>query len=226
MGIFNLFNSKKFTLNDLQFNIIRSDLISQSRILFIDDEEPELIEELKKAGFSIDHIPDLTTENCHLIEQKKYHLILLDFGNVGKKLGKEEGLTLLRLIKRINPTIVVFSYTSKALSASQAEFFTMSDGNLPKDAAITDSMEKIEEGLRKAHSIERNWISLLHLLGITVGSEKDLELQNDFIRALKKKDKIELFKKRFISDKFGDSNKVIIEILNKLIEIGIKALIA
>lgn len=221
-----LFNRKKYTINDINVNISRSELVQRSRILFIDDEEPELITDLIKAGFSVDHEIDLTIENCHLIDHKKYDLILLDYGNVGSKFGEEEGLSLLKHIKRVNPAVVVISYTSKALPAKQADFFILTDGTLPKDAGIADSMEKIENGLMKAHSIERNWKTLIKILGIKEGSESDQKAQNDFVKSLKNDKKREIFKKSILTTVSADESGIVNEIVLKLFGLGIKAAIA
>lgn len=206
-------------------------MIQRSRILFIDDEKPELIDDLQEAGYAVDHKSDIVPQTCHLIDQNKYDLILLDFGNVGKKFGEDEGLSLLRYIIRVNPTSVVISYTSKALPAKHADFFILTEGTLPKDAGISDSIEKIDEGLTKAHSIERNWNALLHELGIVKDSKEDNDLQDEYIRSLKNPKKSNLFEKKINTltsrDSFGDATKEIATtIVIKLISIGAKGIIA
>ena len=103
---------------------------------------------------------------------------MLDFGNVGKSFGADEGLSLLRHIKRVNPAIVVLSYTSRALSTVHADFYRHTDGVLAKDAGIAESLEKIEEGLKKAHSIDNVWLGLITLAGINPGSEEDKRYQD------------------------------------------------
>lgn len=228
MGLFKFIKRLryKYKIGDVEVNIERNDLIRRSRILFIDDEEPELINDLKKSNFSVDHEIDITPENAHLLEPQKYDLILLDFGDVGSKFGNEEGLSLLRHIKRVNPIVVIISYTSKAIPAKHADFYKLADGTLSKDAGIADSMEKIEDGLKKAHSIERIWIAFLKIMCITQGSDRDLKLQNEYVRALKSDKKRTLLMKKITGISCSDtSNEIAQWILSKLIEIGVKGII-
>ena len=100
-------------------------------------------------------------------------MILLDFGDVGAAFGQDQGLSLLKHIKRVNPAIVVLSYTSKALETRHADFYRQTDGALAKDAGIQESLEKIEDALRKAHSIKNVWTGLLCLCDVTPGSAED-----------------------------------------------------
>jgi len=165
---------EKKTIASISQKLPRAELVRRSRILIIDDEIPELINDLKGARFSVDHVADIDTTNMDLIDKRIYDLILLDFGKIGSHFGDDEGLSLLRHIKRINPTVVVLAYTSKALKSDHADFYRLPDGVLSNDAGITDSMEKIEEGLRKAHNIQNVWNGLLTVCDIKPNSEEDL----------------------------------------------------
>src|SRR4051812_4790904 len=119
---------KKHQIDELDIPpLSREDLLRRSRILVIDDERPDLIDDLKKRHFFVDHLPDITKENLDEIERPFYDLIILDFGNVGTSIGDDHGLSILRHIKRINPTAMVLAYTSKALGTEHAEFFRMAD---------------------------------------------------------------------------------------------------
>jgi hypothetical protein len=182
--------SKKKTIKDLRSTINRDQLVRRSRLLVIDDEEPELIKDLKSAGFSVDYMVDVDQKNQTIFERQIYDLVLLDFGNVGKAFGSDEGLSLLKYIKRICPSVTVLTYTSKALPTIHADFYRLADGTLSKDAGIGESTEKIEDGLRRAWSIDRVWEGFLEKCNIKPGSDADLELQDrlaQFIGNPKKK---------------------------------------
>jgi DNA-binding response OmpR family regulator len=125
---------RKRKLNELKQNMTRDELVRRSRILVIDDERPAIIDDLKSARFSVDHVPDVSSHNLELVDHPLYDLILLDFGQVGKTFGDDQGLSLLRHIKRVNPAIVVLTYTSKALETRHADFYRLADGTLAKDA--------------------------------------------------------------------------------------------
>ncbi len=127
--------------------------------------------------------------------ESAYDLILLDYGNVGKSFGSDEGLSLLKYIKRINPSVVVIAYTSKALCADQSDFFRLSNGVLNKDAGISESLEIIEDGLNEALSTHNLWRGLITVTGVKPGSPQDMQWQDLFMKGLEKKDKLQELKK-------------------------------
>jgi DNA-binding NarL/FixJ family response regulator len=159
-----------------------------------------------------------------MIEKPRYDLIILDFKSVGKAFGADEGLDLLRHIKRVNPSVVVFAYTSKSLGPEYADFFRLADGVLKKDAGIAESLEKIEDGLKQARSVQNLWGSVLHLAGIKIGSKEDLELQDLYVRGLKNPSKLQTLKERVIKTISGDEGQgIALSVVEKLIEIGIRS---
>jgi len=217
--------SKK-NIDELTLKLPREELVRRSRILVVDDEKPDLIEDLVNLGFAVNFLEDITTENASKIESAIYDLILLDFGNVGKTFGDNEGLDLLRHIKRVAPSIVVLTYTSKALGTEHAEFYRQADGTLAKDAGIGDSVKKIEEALERAHSISHVWSSLLKSLNIAQHSPEDIKLQDMYVRGLAKKAKLDAWQDKslaFVKEQLAkESCKLIVA---KLIELGMKAAI-
>src|SRR5687768_14438088 len=124
--------SRKLRIETLNAALPREDLIRRSRILVIDDERPEIIDDLQRAHFSVDYVPDITKDELDRIEQPLYDLVLLDFGNVGSSFGADQGLSLLRHIKRVNPAVIVLAYTSKAITSDQADFYRLANGVLAK----------------------------------------------------------------------------------------------
>lgn len=217
---------KKNSINEIKINLSREDLLRRGRVLVIDDERPDLIDDLTDARFAIDYVPDITQKNLHLIDQPAHDLIILDFGSVGTEFGNDEGLSLLRHIKRVNPSVVVYAYTSKALTIEHADFYRLADGTLQKDAGIGESTEKIEEGLKKALSIENLWSGMLNLAQIDAGSKEDLELQNSYVKALKKQNKIPALRAKIVTLLSSEGAKKIgMMVFEKLLEIGVKTVI-
>lgn len=219
-----MFWAKRKHIDDLRSAMPREELVRRSRILFIDDERPALIDDLKAARFSAEHVPDIDNTNLDLIDRRLYDLILLDFGNVGTAFGRDEGLALLRHIKRVNPATVVLAYTSKALAANHSDFYRVADGVLSKDAGIADSLEKVEEALQKAHSIDNLWRGLLQLSGIEPGSPQDGEWQDLFVRGLSSHRKMTRLKTRLVNTLTSDATRQIgLTLLGKLTEVGLRA---
>lgn len=215
---------QKLAIDSIQFSVSRDELVRRSRVLVVDDERPELINDLQKAGFSVDYEKDITNENMKIIEQPLYDLVLLDFGKVGQSFGTDEGLSLLRHIKRLNPSLVVLAYTSKSLSTDHADFYRLADGVLAKDAGIQESLEKVEEGLRKAHSLENLWSGVLSVARVQPGSAEDKRLQDRLVRGLQSQRKMR-FLKEALSVKFGgeEAQKLGIALLCKILELAVKS---
>jgi hypothetical protein len=181
-----------------------------------------LIEDLEKSGFAVDYLPDITKNNISVVEGHLYDLILLDYGNVGREFGNDEGLSLLRYIKRVSPATIIYAYTSKALNASQADFYKLSDGVLRKDAGIAESMEKIEDGLANALNVTNLWQGVLSALRITPGSEEDLALQNRVVQASGSKRKMEKLKSVILNQAGAEAfKKVVMPMLGKILEIAL-----
>jgi DNA-binding response OmpR family regulator len=218
-----VFFAKK-RIDSLSVKMPREELVRRSRILLIDDEPPALIDDLRAAHFSVDHVPDIIPEQIDLIERSLYDLVLLDFGDVGLAFGHDQGLSLLRHIKRVNPAIVVLSYTSKALETKHADFYRLTDGVLAKDAGIQESLEKIEDALRKAHSLDNVWTGLLALCDIRPGSEEDLAWQDLFVRGRSSQRKLNALQSKILAVLTSEATKTVATtLLTKATELAVMA---
>ncbi|WDQ14578.1 hypothetical protein [Rhodopirellula sp. P2] len=220
-----MFGFKKRTIAELGESLPRAELVNRSRILVIDDEAPSLLQDLKDYGFAVDHVSDINSQVSGSIEQCRYDLILLDFGEVGTTFGDDEGLSLLKHIKAISPSTIVFAYTSKALRSCHADFYVLSDGNLDKDAGVQESIEKIVEGLKKSRSVSNTWKSFLHRCAIAPGTADDLRLQDAFVRAVESPKKHSYWKTVALDAAKSDEGKAVVSaIASKLLELGAQAI--
>ena len=210
----NLFGGEK-TVEQFDPNVSRDEIIRRGRILVIDDERPVIIDSLQRAGFSVDY--DKTGIEINKVENQVYDLVLLDFGGVGHHFGPEEGLELLRHIKRTAPGTRVLAFTSKALQSNQSDFFRLADDVLRKDAGLQESMEIIEDQLKESFRIRNLWNAVLELSGIRPNSTKAEELSKVLIKAIEKRNSRLVLEA--LSKKVGKS-------VEKAAEIGLKKLFA
>ena len=211
------------TISDLKANLSREEVISRGRILVVDDERPDLVDDLENEGFCVTYKADLSNDNFHLVRLEIYDLILLDFAGVGASFGVQEGLSLLKHIKRVSPAVFVLAYTSKGLKSNDSDFFRLADGVLSKDAGIGDSFEKIEEALKGALCIENRWKAFLISAGVTAGSKEDLDLQDKFVAGIKKSAKMKDFRSMVSSVASSEAaQKAAIAALPKIIEAATK----
>ncbi len=162
---------EKKELSEFNQLLSRERLIQSARITFIDDEEPLLIQELKEAGFSVEH--DRTGDNLHNIDNQIYDLAILDYHGVGARLGASQGLGLLKHIRRVSPRTRVLAYTSRSLNASESEFFRLSHSVLPKDQGLGDSLEQVEAELQKAYAKEHLFEALVSKLDMCSPADKE-----------------------------------------------------
>jgi len=216
------FLKKKYKIEELEFKVPRHEVITRSRILVIDDEKPDLIDDLKGGGFSVDYEPDITKANMAVFERMIYDLIILDFADVGREFGEDQGLSLLQHIKRVSPSTVVYAYTSKLLGAEHHEFYTRTDGVLRKDAGIGETTEKVEQGLEKARSLPNVWKGMLHVAQIAPGSKQDEEWQDLYVRKVKKRRTGDVQEKflKIIGNEPGQ--RVGTFLVERLIDLGVK----
>lgn len=205
-------------ISSLKRNLSRESLKRNCRVLFIDDQPIELVEDLRKEGFSIDQ--DFSGNDVHNIEKGYYDLIILDYHGVGKKYGKDDGLSLLKTIKRVNPAVYILAYTTRNLSPQQsAEFYTLTDGSLNKESGVGEAISRIEEALKEAAQPERVWAGILKCKSITQNSPEAKDLEKRVMRALINSKQEEV--KILLGDtQMGEEGKELIShLIKKLIEI-------
>lgn len=136
--------------------------------------------------------------------------------------GKEEGLAILKHLKRINPGLYILAYTSKALKSDQSDFFILTNGALSKDAGVQESLEKIELALQETKSVAYLWKNLLALMKVDEDSPDAKKLEKALIDSIQKNNTEKIVNE--VKAKVGDalSNTLIKDSLVKILEIGIK----
>lgn len=190
----------------------RERLVQSGRIVFIDDESPLLIEELRHSGFSVDH--DKSGDELHNYDNQIYDVAIVDYHGVGRRLGAAQGLELVKHLRRVSPRTRIIAYTSRSLSASESEFFRLSHVVLPKDFGLGDSLSLIEGELRKALSKEHLFEALIAQLNVTQGGQRD-RMHDALVKALQQKNENRF--RRFLTDAAGAAAVKGVEIvLNKL----------
>lgn len=186
----------------------REELIQNGRIAIIDDEEPLLIDHMRRSQFSVDH--DKTGDDLRNYEAQLYDVAIVDYYGVGQRLGAGQGLDLLKHIRRVSPRTRLIAYTTRSLNASESEFFRLSHVVLPKDMGLGDSMNLIEDQLRKALSKEHLFEAILTKLSITNGEER-IKMHSALAKALSSQDKGKF--KEYVSKAVGVTAEKTIEIL-------------
>ena len=188
-----MFNSSKNKIF-IEKNI--SEIKDLTRILFIDDEEMDLIDSLNSDGWRTKHIKDLDSfNNTDLIDSQ---IICVDIIGVGKKLKfKDEGLGLVKAIKQEYPYKKTILYSSLTTHNIFDNAIDMVDKKVYKDGQVYPFIAAIEE-LAKNHF---NWND--YVLDIYNKYKKDFNKDIDFNEFNKK------FKSLFSRNNSIDKDSVI-----------------
>ncbi|MBQ0933137.1 hypothetical protein [Ideonella alba] len=190
----------------------REELIQKGRIAFIDDEEPLLIDHIRKSQFSVDH--DKDGSDLRNYDAQLYDVAIVDYYGVGQHLGAGQGLDLLKHIKRVSPRTRLIAYTSRSLNASESEFFRLSHVVLPKDMGLGDSMAVIEHELRKSLGKEHLFEAIVTKLSVASAEERE-KMRVALANALDKRDKTKF--KDYVSRAVGvAAEKTVEAVVNKL----------
>ena len=190
----------------------REELIQQGRVAFIDDEEPLLLDHIRKSQFSVDH--DKDGADLRNYEAQLYDVAIVDYYGVGQHLGSGQGLDLLKHIRRVSPRTRLIAYTSRSLNASESEFFRLSHVVLPKDMGLGDSMAVIEDELRKALGKEHLFDAIVTKLSVASAGDRE-KMRTALANALSKRDKTKF--KEYVTRAVGvAAEKTVEAVINKL----------
>ncbi len=200
----------------------REELLRRARVIILDDDPPENIEDLRQEGLAIDLIGNTDDVRFKKIEAGFYDVLLLDYGGIGRKHGPEEGLDVLRHLKRINPSLIVLAYTARTFDSSKADFFRMSDGVLRKDAGIRETLEIIEGHLAKAMTVAHQWLAMRQALEGSVQPERLQELEAAIAKAIESPAKSTKVREMLSAMGNAGAEALLSVVLEKIIEIGIR----
>jgi CheY-like chemotaxis protein len=128
------------------------EIIGRVRILVIDDQEFPYVKLFKRDGYNVDKWRDVG--KLAQIEEGDYDLILLDLQGVGTAISiSEQGLGVLRHIKKVRPTQLVIAYSNAEFPLQYQPFFELADGVMQKSADYLDFKRKVNELLQAHFSV-------------------------------------------------------------------------
>lgn len=180
-----LWFGKQTNLDTLDKPLFRAERLRYARIAVIDDDQLEMLKDLQAQGLAIDHLASSSDARFHLLEEGHYDLLLLDFGGIGASFGRDDGLDVLRHLKRVNPSLRVLAFTGRSLDSSRADFFRLCDGVARKDAGIREMLELIELQLAEVLTVKHQWNSLKTALGPGVSPSQIKALEKELDKAIK-----------------------------------------
>jgi CheY-like chemotaxis protein len=198
----------------------RDEAIRRGRIAVLDDEFPEVLRDLKNRGLAVDHIFSTEDPNFHRLELAFYDVLLLDYGGIGRRFGSQEGLDVLRHLKRVNPSLIIMAFTGRTFDADKADFFRKCDGVIKKDIGIRETLEELEGQLQKALTPAFQWKALCATLTIDGSSKNARVIDKRLQHALRAPRKHEALKSLLIKIGGAAAGTVAEHIALKLIAIA------
>ncbi|ENU31068.1 MULTISPECIES: hypothetical protein [unclassified Acinetobacter] len=110
-----------------------STLKSKVRILFIDDQDFPVIKNLKRSGWSVDHLYKVDDiDHPYIIAS---HILFVDINGVAKDLSDEDGIGLVKALKKkyaSEKKVIIYSAESDGDRFNEA--FRLCDDFLPKQS--------------------------------------------------------------------------------------------
>jgi DNA-binding response OmpR family regulator len=209
-------------LTEMKRTLPRAELLRRGRVAILDDEAPEMLQDLINQGLAITHLRGTEDPQFQAVADGSYDLLLLDYGGVGLKFGPDEGLEVLRFLKRVNPGLRILAFTARTFDASKADFFRLCDDVVKKDAGIRETLEKIESHLSDVLTPAYQFDALVKTLGIDGEQRQELErVISKSLNASTGREKALATAKKFAK---GASIKVVEAIVLKAIELGVTAI--
>jgi len=157
-------------------------LRKHANILIIDDNEFAAEQYLKNNGYQIDHKYDINT----IKEVEPYEIILCDISGVGKNLGYEkEGAFIIREIHANYPNKQIIAYTSFTYNADYNQFFSLADYVVPKDFAIDDWINLLDERVKKAIDPVFQWKKIrTYLLDNDISTITIAKIEDKYVQSV------------------------------------------
>lgn len=121
-------------------------------ILFIDDMEMPVVENLKRSGYKVKKVRDIS--DAEGAEVKNAQIIFVDFDGVGRRVSPQhQGAGLVKEIKsRYGASKYVVLYTAQPAmptDTTMSSLFSLADERMRKDSDVTDFTDQIREGLKR-----------------------------------------------------------------------------
>ncbi len=143
--MFGFFKRKKWPKLSLE------DIKKRSRIVVIDDDAFTYKALFKRDGYTIDKWNDVT--DLTKLENGYYDIILLDIQGVGRDHSKEQGLGILKHLRKVAPTQIIIAYSNADFNLQYHEFFKLADAALAKSADYVDFKRSVDDLLQKRFTI-------------------------------------------------------------------------
>ena len=165
-----------------------TELVKRTRIVVIDDERTTFpFDVLQEQGYSIDHWPDV--KGLAKLENGFYDIIILDIGGIGRELDEiNEGIAVLKHLKKLNPAQVVVAFSGQSYESAKIPFFQLADQYVPKPTPAITWKEIIDDLIKTKITVGHYWDTMRQALREAGVSEKAIKnVEASLVKAVKGK---------------------------------------
>ena len=141
-----MFFKKKNIFRNLSIEEIKE----KTRVLFIDDQNRnDIIEYLSKSDWKCRQLFERDFDTLDAIDIKDSQIICVDINGVGEKLGKNNGLDIVKSIKTKTPNKKIIIYSSQTTQNIFHEAVDLADKKIFKSAGDFEVFKNAIEELSK-----------------------------------------------------------------------------
>jgi CheY-like chemotaxis protein len=210
--MWNPFSPKLPAWPSVDFDVLKR----RARVLVIDDDSFAYLELFRRDDYTLEKWDDI--DDLPKLEAGHYDIILLDIQGVGTQQSQEQGLGVLRHLKRVSPAQIVVAYSNADYSLKYRDFFDLADATLDKRADYVDFKEVIDEQIARRFSLDHYIERAMAVVG---ASESDSsELRTKAREAILRQDLRKV--REYLKSLNIDSNRA--ELALQIIQVGIGAL--
>ena len=123
----------------------------RARIVVVDDAEFPYLPLFLKDGYTVEKWDDI--QEMSKLESGYYDLILLDIQGVAKDRSEEQGLSVLKHVRSVNPAQIIMAYSNADWSLKYQEFFRLADATLAKSADYYEFKRSVDRLLKDRFSL-------------------------------------------------------------------------
>ena len=153
------------------------------KIVAIDDEGFEYAEVLRRHGFQVTVLDDITDISA----VETYPIVIADIAGVGLSFKSPyQGAHVIAEIRKRYPTKYLIAYTGQRFDASYNRFFALCDASMRKDAESQDWVEALDAAIKVYVDPPEMWRKARQVITQHVSPRRLTELEDDYVRAVMK----------------------------------------
>jgi len=138
---------KKPTWPDVPFEEIKK----RAKVLVVDDNDFPYGKLFARDGYTFEKWNDI--ENLSKLESGYYDIILLDIHGVGMNESEEQGLGVLKHLRKTSPSQIIIAYSNADWPLKYQEFFDMADSKLDKRQDYVEFKRVVDKLLKDKFSL-------------------------------------------------------------------------